>query len=283
MAYRPIDSNDQNNYLKDNLLQILNYGVNQIVINLKQYLGNDTLNVDINAQEVLKALEDLQNDIIAKTNKLKNNPNNRVILDDRLGVGKIITFTDKNMYNEANPNRTTNINTLDTYENNNEIIPDKQLKLINQDGLPNNTNLNIIQTRLNNCQTLEVLYLRKHEELMKTFAFTINLFDKYKYSVKMILYLLKNLVDKDMPGPKEIKNQREVDLTVNLPKPIIKNIQQLLEDQRNVQGVITDMDDKLIRDKQQQHLESLTNFRQDRSLTDDIKTPTAIKPTAIKP
>ena len=283
MAYRPIDSNDQNNYLKDNLLQILNYGVNQIVINLKQYLGNDTLNVDINAQEVLKALEDLQNDIIAKTNKLKNNPNNRVILDDRLGVGKIITVTDENMYNEANPNRITNINTLDTYENNNEIIPDKQLKLINQDGLPNNTNLNIIQTRLNNCQTLEVLYLRKHEELMKTFAFTINLFDKYKYSVKMILYLLKNLVDKDMPGPKEIKNQREVDLTVNLPKPIIKNIQQLLEDQRNVQGVITDMDDKLIRDKQQQHLESLTNFRQDRSLTDDIKTPTAIKPTAIKP
>jgi len=92
-----------------------------------------------------------------------------------------------------------------------------------------------IETRLNNCQYLELLYLIKHEELMKTFAFTLNLFDKYKYAIKILLFVLKNLVQKDTQSPVKVK----------LPKPLIPNILKLLQDQKQVQDVITTMQQTL--------------------------------------
>jgi carbon monoxide dehydrogenase subunit G len=102
-----------------------------------------------------------------------------------------------------------------------------------------------ISNRLINCQNLEVLYLIKHDELMTTFAFTLNLFDKYKYSTKVILVLLKFLVTKNTvpvtpgTGCNDIK----------LPKPLITNIKKLLIDQEKVQDVITGMKNTIMEGK----------------------------------
>jgi hypothetical protein len=101
------------------------------------------------------------------------------------------------------------------------------------DDPANPVTIDRIQLRLENCQFLEMLYLVKHEELMKTFAFTLNLFDKYKYSIKLLLFVLKNLVRKDLPsGTGAIPN-------IRLPKKLIPNIVKLLADQKQVQDVIT--------------------------------------------
>ena len=104
-----------------------------------------------------------------------------------------------------------------------------------------------IQQRLNNCQYLELLYLVKHDELMKTFAFTLNLFDKYKYAIKILLFVLKNLVYKTgcpttgQPGEDRIVEQVPTPLTIRLPKPLIPKINALLLDQKKVQEVINQM------------------------------------------
>lgn len=286
MAYTPIGSDDPrnpNNYLKEELLQILNDGVNDIVIRLKGYLGNNTGEVDANAKVVLEALETLKTSITQNTQYLKQNGDNRVILfENRNGNTNI--QTDQRMYNGADSTINPNINTLDDLNDNTKTLyeVDSSLDLLDRDEETRKRNLIRIQTRLNNCQTLEILYLRKHEELMKTFAFTINLFDKYKYSIKMILYLLKNLVNKRMPDEEEREKLLEREIpkgvgVVDLPKPIITNIQQLLRDQSNVQGVINDMDKALVRE-QKPNLGRLTDFTQDRPFSVDIKTPTATQP-----
>jgi hypothetical protein len=73
---------------------------------------------------------------------------------------------------------------------------------------------------------------------MKIFAFTINLFDKYKYAIKVILFLLKHLVYKDPADREDIPRSIP---RINIPIPIIPNIKKLLIDQNLVQGVIDKM------------------------------------------
>jgi hypothetical protein len=279
--YRPL-GNQTNNYLEENLLQILNDGVNQIVINLKQYLGNNTEEVDRNAQDVLNVLDILQNTITAKTYNLKSPEENRAILHGDIGKGNISIDVNK-FYKDVEKDIKPKINTLDEPD---ETIYNRgdstQLDLLDENENTRNDNLDRIQTRLNNCQTLEVLYLRKHEELMKTFAFTINLFDKYKYSIKMILFLLKNLVNKDLPRKDQINTQhdrekpRGITGMVDLPKPIITNLGTMMEDQKVMQAVVTDMEN-VVKTNQQSNLENLTNFEKDISLSKDIQSPTDIK------
>jgi len=140
-----------------------------------------------------------------KQNRLTNyNNNNPGVEFNTLDSGVVVAPIDANY---TIPNHTTGINEA-------EATPEQ------------------IQQRLNNCANLEYLYLAKHDELMTTFTFTLNLFDKYKYAIKVMLFLLKNLVYKDS---KKIK----------LPKPLITNIQKLLKDQATVQGVITNMEETL--------------------------------------
>jgi hypothetical protein len=77
---------------------------------------------------------------------------------------------------------------------------------------------------------------------MKTFAFTLNLFDKYKYSIKILLFVLKNLVyKKDTPGA----TGATLPTSIKLPKALIPNIMKLLQDQKQVQDVITSMQNTL--------------------------------------
>jgi hypothetical protein len=95
-----------------------------------------------------------------------------------------------------------------------------------------------INNRLEACVNLEYLYLNKHQEIINIFSFVLQLFEKYKYAIKVILYLLKNLVR--VPGqPIDSSNP----LTINLPKPIIKNIFTLVQDQDKIQTVVNQMKD----------------------------------------
>jgi hypothetical protein len=101
---------------------------------------------------------------------------------------------------------------------------------------------NILQNRLINCQFLEILYLTKHEELMKIFAFTLHLYDKYTYAIKILLFVLKNLLHRDScpePGRPPGYNPPKI----RLPKVLIRNIKDLLKDQKIVQEVIKQMKD----------------------------------------
>ena len=105
-----------------------------------------------------------------------------------------------------------------------------------------------IETRLKNCYDLEVLYLTKHQELMQIFLFTVNLFERYKYAIKVILYLLKHLAygrDEDTMGddPSIVYPPIQDDvITLDVPKAVIQDITLLLKDQKKVRDIIKQMD-----------------------------------------
>lgn len=101
-------------------------------------------------------------------------------------------------------------------------------------------NVDAIETRLNSCVNLEFLYLKKHDEIINIFSFVVDLFDKYKYAIKVILFLLKNLVrnTEETPPPPGTPG---TPLTVNLPNPVIKNIDLLLKDQHNIEQIVEGM------------------------------------------
>jgi hypothetical protein len=103
-------------------------------------------------------------------------------------------------------------------------------------------NRNLLQSRLINCQYLEILYLTKHEELMKIFSFTLNLYDKYTYAIKILLFVLKNLLEPVAPpGCPVPRPEPGTKPSIRLPKALITNIKQLLKDQKQVQNVIERM------------------------------------------
>ena len=105
-----------------------------------------------------------------------------------------------------------------------------------------NDNVDGIQKRLINCQYLEILYLTKHEELMKVFAFTLYLYDKYTYAIKILLFVLKNLLEPVAPpGCPEPHHPPGEAPKIRMPKALITNIKQLLKDQKQVQDVIAQM------------------------------------------
>jgi hypothetical protein len=74
----------------------------------------------------------------------------------------------------------------------------------------------------------------------------LNLFDKYKYSVKLLLFVLKHLVKKKQIQIEDEKHAgKESSVVVKRPKTLIPNIQTLLADQEKVQEVITRMKEQL--------------------------------------
>jgi len=224
-ATNPIDLPTHDNYImgekdpNEIVLEILNKGISDIIVNIKHKLGHDynnqigtfpdSIGIEKNSQNLYNIK---QNDVDFLQNKLLN----------------------KSFDIDIN----SNITTLDT-PNNTDF----------NDSKPNKT-AEDIQTRLNNCHILEMLYLIKHEEVMKTFAFTLNLFDKYKYSIKLLLFVLKYLVVKKKTPEQAAHHEEEEDNTkpcvdVKLPKTLIPNIQTLLADQAKVQEVITGMKQQL--------------------------------------
>jgi len=78
----------------------------------------------------------------------------------------------------------------------------------------------------------------------------LNLFDKYKYSIKLLLFVLKYLVVKKKTPEQAAHHEEDEDnkkpcVDVKLPKTLIPNIQTLLQDQAKVQEVITGMKQQL--------------------------------------
>ena len=241
--YKPVDvsNNALDIDLNAQILQILNDNINNAIVRIKQKLGNDTNSVDAKVLRIVQTLDLFKNEIddsiTTNYSDVTDTDQYRIKIDDRRENVK-----DVNYYSgikEASYKNTT-IQTLDEQENLAGINTDAE-KL----NLNNANNVARVQTRLNNCHKLEMLYLIKHEELMKTFSLTLKLFDKYKYSIKMNLYLLKHLVKKQLPTG-VAPTAPSAGPNIDLPRPIIKNLRQLLDDQNNVQQVIDNLNTRLM-------------------------------------
>jgi hypothetical protein len=244
------DAQDRNQILNQELLQIISHGINDIVDALKLKLGNNFTESTQSAAIIRRRLDDLKIEIDADIqrnlppdlNSISINPNNNyeVITGDgylrpietepQINVEQIDIANDYN-FNRLNDEHRTVLTGYDQrqlYGTETDFTDPVRLD---------------IENRLKNCQNLEFLYLKKHDEIMKIFAFTINLFDKYKYAIKIVLLLLKSLVYKDSengppppPPPPPFGTPR-----VRIPITIIPNIKKLLIDQKNIQGVINKM------------------------------------------
>lgn len=232
------DAEDRDQILNQELLQIISRGINDIVDTLKLKLGDNFTESTESAAIIRRRLDDLKieidadlrNDLQPDGRSIYINPNNNyeVITEDgylnptgqqQINVEQIDIANDYD-FNNLNDDHNTVLNDYDQ-----EILYGDETEF----------NQYQIENRLKNCQNLEFLYLKKHDEIMKIFAFTINLFDKYKYAIKIVLLLLKSLVYKDP------ETGLPPNLRVRIPIPIIPNIKKLLLDQKNIQGVINKM------------------------------------------
>ena len=273
--YEP-DLKDEIQVINDELLQIISKGIDDIVFTLKTKLGNNFEESNDKAFKISSFLDSLKNRINNEAILIGKDSNNGTDINEALQITKDVN--DSYISNPDNQKaqfyRQIDINPQISYDN---IKLDHDVNTLNDfkhldnpyisvlpDGIQDSidktptTDAAKINNRLLNCQNLEFLYLKKHDEIMKIFAFTINLFDKYKYAIKVILFLLKNLVYKDPGDDKTPK--------IDLPLPIIKNIKKLVQDQNTVQGIINDMKttldpNKTFGDKTDHTSENLLNNR----------------------
>ena len=241
-----------NNKLNENMLQIVDSGINKIVQDLKNLLGSGNggiIQVNNEARLIIDALNNITlginnnlnirdlNGLYGSRIKVDGVDGNHNVLLENSATTAVNPNINNVLYNQTlneflQNNNNYNIgNSINTVDDSNPI---ENAFIGDSVNLENQNHKDAVQSRLNNCRKLEELYLIKHVELMKTFTFTINLFDKYKYAVKIMLFLLKNLVYKDKDTSPDCGK-------VNLPKPLIPNIRTLIQDQQAVQGIITDM------------------------------------------
>ena len=223
-------------------LKIIDEGVNNIILDLKNALDGKKDNGLVEgttqatnnaAKKVFDALESLSGNIRSDLGYADGISNEE--------IGRKLDTNWDNVLEINEGESESSINTIphpkyvDDYvdeDENNELVA--------------NTEITLIENRLKKCVNLEDLYLKKHDEILNIFRFVLNLFDKYKYAIKVILYLLKNLV-----RPEDISTTRRSSssnngsdtrpLGIKLPIPLIKNINLLLDDQDKIQNVITHM------------------------------------------
>jgi len=253
----PPDQLDIDQKINADLLQIISKGINVIVDELKMRLGSNFTVSNANAAAIKDLLDSLKTGIDADIAVINLEPENKITLEKDSTNSYYITSNNENFYREdlnredVNNDIGIGYDTINIQDEHNFTNLDSNYNNVvrNQENL---VNLNFstieqVNNRLKNCQNLEFLYLKKHDEIMRIFAFTINLFDKYKYAIKVILFLLKNLVYKDRAdgtssSPSPIPEQ----ILINMPLPIITNIKKLVTDQKNIQGVIDRMKDSIM-------------------------------------
>jgi hypothetical protein len=250
-----LETIDKEQKINDQLLQIISKGIDNIVLDLKTKLGTDFESTNEKASDIKEILDSLKNRINNNIQSIGTSDGNildarQINFDINTGYDVSQDFDNPGFYGDirhgakkSDINVAPDYNFINVDTKHENVIP-------NQDNLfkyKETDNKDEIERRLKNCQNLEFLYLKKHDEIMKIFAFTINLFDKYKYAIKVILFLLKNLVYKDpgtgtgtVTGTVTGSTQR-----INLPLPIIGNIKKLVDDQTKVQGIIDDMKNTL--------------------------------------
>lgn len=111
-------------------------------------------------------------------------------------------------------------------------------------NIANPADREIVEQRLRNCYILEHQYLRKHQELLNVFAFSLNLFEKYNNALSLLMFLIKYLVQYNT----DLKNKDgtyDTTCRVKIPKPVITNMDILLRDQANIQRIISEMNENL--------------------------------------
>lgn len=258
------------------ILEIIDNGISRIVAEIKSTrLGKSNLDVTTNADAIINALTALQDEIDYNihNNELLVNRNadelyfkledkesllDRYAYDARLEQSAFSSDTSRDKKTMFQTIGKTELRTLDTDTRSNPLNTSEYLQplTLDEQNDPNKTKArtDLLQNRLNNCYTLELLYMKKHEEVLKLFAFGVNLFEKYSYAVKVILYLLKNLVYKKTdPAGIQIEYQKgDIEYKegkgcpeVKIPRTLIKRIDLMVEDQKNMEGIISDLDKKL--------------------------------------
>jgi len=261
----PLGTGDEDQLFNTQLLQIISKGIDDIVIQLKNRLGSNFTESNENAKTIIEMINTLDSVIKNDIRPLQTLDQDSISLDvnNTIKTGSKYLIAQKKNGTFLDT-KVDDINIDDTYDFktlNSEYKPivNEQINLLETEITLNPTGVEDIQRRLKNCQNLEFLYLKKHDEIMKIFAFTINLFDKYKYAIKVMLFLLKHLVYKDepyIPVPTPIStvplgsvsgSSPPIEPKIKLPLTIIKNIKKLLRDQQTVQLVINKMDDAIIK------------------------------------
>lgn len=80
---------------------------------------------------------------------------------------------------------------------------------------------------------LQVLYYKKHVEILQVFQLLVVFFEKYNYSINSLMYILEHLV-KDKVQPKEGEA-----IEVPIPIDFTKSVIGMLADQKNMMNVIS--------------------------------------------
>ena len=286
------DSVAKNN---QDLLEIFDQGINNIVLRIKARFGND--NKEVN--EIVKSISSIFghiDNIIKEDNRLGTDS---LAENDYEHDGKDITRNPDGTIAEGvgkavsvkNPDTGEYTSTISGQHKEEGIMEEQftQVKDIEKfkGNLDFNETYNVMQgtktldlnipaerqelmTRLNNCQALEIFHLKLFENFMKTGAFTLTLYEKYKYITTVMLYLLKNLVNKPKLE-KDCSSGATIPVadTVTLPKTVIKNIGRLVEEQNRIQGTINTIDTAL----KQTKLDDVYGYASD-AINENLKTKT---------
>lgn len=209
-------------------------------VTIKNNNNNGIKKTEIKYKDTLEKLDSLQNIV---NNYKKEQVETYIIENEDTKEEKV--FTKEDYYNKeqlSNVYADNRINSLKTLNNNIDInLRGPDSKYLNEEP----SNIAEIQKRVDNCWVLENLYLKKHEELYTVFRFALTLFDKYKISTELLVYLINNLV-KYTVSDKEISNNKmdiniKPETTIKLPKTVIKDIAALVKDQKKIQEVISQM------------------------------------------
>jgi hypothetical protein len=192
--------------IEDKILEIINDGINDIVIEIQQTIGADENTRNRNVKNIVQLLNEISNYIYNLDQYKKRD------IYEHYSERNIVYLDDPRFYDERD------------FAGADEVgLDEKGIKKV--------------ENRLINCQILEQLYQNKHKELMDTFSFLLNLFNKYKNAIKLLLFLIKNLKAKGSKYP-----------NIRLPKTIIPDISGLLTEQAEIQAKIAKMENDISRD-----------------------------------
>lgn len=82
---------------------------------------------------------------------------------------------------------------------------------------------------------LQVLYYKKHVEILQVFQLLVIFFEKYNYSINSLMYVLEHMT-KDIVKPKESEEEEEIEVAI--PIDFTRSVIGMLADQKNMMNVI---------------------------------------------
>lgn len=230
------------------ILEIFHEGINYIIEKLIKKFGNNNekVNEAVSAitslfenidgtitTEDIKAEDDFQNNALITKQDQDTREHSSEISGQHIEQTPMAAQFDQMKIENINETTTKNIDNIINGEYKAAMNESDKLNMTNPDDIKQ------LETRLKNCQAFEIIHLKLYENFMKTGAFTLTLYEKYKYITHVMLYLLKNLVYKPKLTKQElIDNGCDTSNQIKLPKTIIKNIGKLVEEQDNIQKTI---------------------------------------------